>query len=56
MPPMPMPAMLSFSLGGVLPGPPSTCRGTMEKAAAAAAPPRKFLRVVKTLRFFADSA
>ena len=29
MPAMPTPARLSFSLGGVLPGPPSTCRGTI---------------------------
>ena len=37
MPPTPMPAMFSFSLGGVWPGPPSTWRGTMVMAAAACA-------------------
>ena len=43
-PPMPMPAMLSFSLGGVWPGPPSTCRGTMVNAAAASPPRSRVLR------------
>ena len=33
--PMPMPASVVFSLGAVWPGPPSTCRGTTVKAAAA---------------------
>ena len=37
MPPTPMPAMFIFSLGGMLRGPPSTCRGTMVTAAAAPA-------------------
>ena len=37
MPPTPMAATLSFSLGGVWPGPPSTCRGTIRAAAAAPA-------------------
>jgi hypothetical protein len=32
-----MQATLSVSLGAVNPGPPSTCRGTMVKAPAAAA-------------------
>ena len=36
-PPMPMPAMLSFSLGGVWPSPPRTWRGTMLTPAAAVA-------------------
>src|SRR5438270_9488329 len=35
-PPTPMPAILSFSLGGVTPSPPNTCRGTIVKLAAAA--------------------
>ncbi len=41
-PPTPMPAMFSFSLGGVSPLPASTWRGTMVQAAAAVpATPRK---------------
>src|SRR6185312_5703394 len=37
MPPAPMPATFSRSLGGVCPGPPNTCRGTIVNAAAAPA-------------------
>ena len=37
MPPMPIPAMFSFSLGAVLPSRPSTPAGTIEKRAAAPA-------------------
>src|SRR5262245_22363790 len=45
-PPTPMRAPPNESLGGVYPGPPSTCRGTMVKVAdAAAAPFRKLRRV-----------
>ena len=34
MPPAPIPATLTRSLGGVCPGPPSTCRGTMVRPRA----------------------
>jgi hypothetical protein len=34
MPPTPIMALVIWSLGAVKPGPPSTCRGTMVKAAA----------------------
>src|SRR5260370_2255139 len=43
MPPMPAPAMLSMSLGGINPRP-RTCRGTMAKAAPLAATLLKNLR------------
>jgi hypothetical protein len=44
-PPMPMPAMLSLSLGAVTPWPPSTWRGTIvNPAVTAAALARKVLR------------
>ena len=33
MPPVPMTARVKTSLGGVKPGPPRTCRGTMVRAA-----------------------
>jgi hypothetical protein len=49
MPPIPTPAMLSFSLGGVWPAPPRTCRGTNVTAAmAAAAVPMKSRRESRT--------
>jgi hypothetical protein len=37
-PPMPMPAMFNFSLGGVFPFATTTCPGTMEKTVAAVVP------------------
>src|SRR5882762_7405708 len=48
MPPTPMPAMLSLSLGGTNPRP-RTWRGTMVTAAAAAACERNFLRGIALL-------
>ena len=39
MPPRPMPAMFSLSLGATFPCPPSTCRGKMVKAASAVPTP-----------------
>ena len=44
LPPAPIAAMLSFSLGGVCPGPPSTSRGTTVKAEAPAPAVFKKLR------------
>src|SRR5687768_2881194 len=38
MPPQPIPARLTFSLGGTKPAPPRTCRGTIVNVNAAAAP------------------
>src|SRR5262249_14254824 len=49
-PPQPIRAPPNVSLGGVWPGPPSTCRGTMVNTADAAAAPRRKLRRV-TFRF-----
>jgi len=48
MPCRPTPAMLSFSLGGVWPGAPKTCRGTIVTAAAAPAAikSRRVMRLV----------
>ena len=46
-PPAPTRAMFTFSLGGTNPGPPSTCRGTIEiPAKAVAAEPSNSLRVM----------
>src|SRR5437867_4166161 len=42
--PHPMYARVNFSLGGTNPAPPSTCRGTITKAVAAAPPVRMKVR------------
>src|ERR1700720_4489104 len=54
MPPTPMPAMLSLSLGGTKPRP-RTWRGTTVRAAVAAACERNFLRGIPLLSVMSSS-
>jgi hypothetical protein len=58
MPPVPMTARVTVSLGGLWPGPPRTRRGTIvSEAAAATAPPmnRRLVTFESELRFMSCS-
>jgi hypothetical protein len=57
MPPVPITARVRISLGGVWPGPPRTCLGTMATVAIAAMELRRKLRRVSGLwEFMIESA